>query len=273
MRNTNLKAILRAAVVSCLAIAIAVGLLSNADAGLFVRVTSYDAGNIILDQEGASIADPTPDPAANINFSTFSLQGFSLVVSNNAATTGGDETNHGLTINITKNTTGADALAVRLVVEFLGDFYVEPGAGVAVNTLSGTVTSQNLNIGSISVDSGVSNSNAALPGTVGDTTGLAGLVSVSGSILAPGAASLVPNTDTSPIYAISNPFSSYQVFDLSGFTPTSGTSGSATLGATARVIGPGNADFPTPEPASMVAWAAFAGLGAAFGYRRNRRKS
>jgi len=156
----------------------------------------------------------------------------------------------------------------QLVVELLGDGYVNPNASPpdATTRLTASISTQTgMRISTVSADSGVFNDNrdmtgvsVPVPPTFGLDGGITGVASAMGGLTGNASFFLMPNPSTSLPYPISNPFSFYQAFYFTGFTAT----GSGTFQGNTAIDA-------VPEPATVLS--ALFGV-PALGYWVRRRR-
>ena len=214
---------------------------ANANADLFIRVTSFTSG-------GTEIASQTfaAPVGATAQAVSATVADFSVVLATNISNTGGSSTAHSETVNLTYNGTGTGANSETLKVEFLGTNYVAPPPGQAAITSNASPSTSGLTASLVSMQSCVSNTNSGLPGavTVGQScSSISGAGTTSGTGTMGAASSiLTPNPVTGAQFAIANPFSFYQVFTFGTFTNT-GATGSISAGSIVSAV---------PEPASML---------------------
>ncbi len=219
-----------------LTVAAFVFFVGSANADLTIRITSFNADDTIADQEMKTVGRTAPPGSFSaIGYDTTlgdpAIDFFDITIASNIAVTGSGQTDHSHTINITY-TGGTGASSNRLVIEFIGTDYVIPlSPPDAFITSNASPSTSGLRADTVTMVSGVSTSNAGLPGTVGDTSGLGGLTSGTGTM---GTASsvLVPNPVTGALFPIGGPaFSFYQAFTFDDFVNSS-VSGSLSAGST-----------------------------------------
>jgi len=260
---------------SFVALALAVvGLLNAASAAdaaftLQIRVTSYNAAGVQTAQDTSPVTGPfaTPPGVGSIAL-TSTVGNFNVVLTNNISNENflnSGVTSHSLTTNITysgpvDNTTTAASESDRLVVEFIGEGYVTPPAGLAQVVSNASPSVGTLSASSVTFVSGVDNSPLGLPGAVGDTSGLvAASITTQTGAMGPASSVLSPNPAVSSNFALNNPFSFYQVLTFDRFTNTG--NGSLSAGS---VVG-------APAPGGVVlALTALPALGV-FGWLRRRK--
>jgi len=235
--------------------------VTEAKADLIIRATVFNSAGTQIDQEELTVLRSDPPPAnSDITFSSNSLTNFVVVVATNIATTGDGSTEHSHTINVNySGSTGSDSS--KLVLEFIGVDYVSPTSPPqAFITSNASPSTSGLKADTVTMESGVSNTNAGLPGTVGDLSGFLGTTLGEGTM---GNASsvLTPNPSIGDPFDISNQFSFYQVFTFDDFQSTGG--GSISAGSTVT-------NLPVP-PTLALLFAASPALAA--GIWRKRRKA
>lgn len=222
------------------ALLLAVGTLAltatDARADLFIRASATGAATQTFN---GPVFDPQPGLSSQTQ--AFNIGNFSLVVATNVSTSTSGSTSQDL--NVTVSYAGPTGVGSdMLTIEFLGTNYVlPPGGSFVVNGSSGASNGGNLLANSVVLTSGVSLTNAGLPGTVGSTAGLTGVTSNTGG-MTPAASTFIPTQATSAPYTLSNKYSFYQVLNFSGFT-TNGTAGVTANAVISAVV---------PEPATIT---------------------
>jgi hypothetical protein len=163
----------------------------------------------------------------------FSLPDFVITVVSNASTTGPGFSAHGATVNLQYNGSGTGANSDALLVEVLGDSYVNPTAGPAVITSNASPSTSGLTATNVVMTSGVLDGTVALSGTAGTTlTGQMGMTTGTGEMGAGQASSvLTPNPATGATFTIADPFTFYQTYTFAGFANTN-QNGTFTAGTT-----------------------------------------
>ncbi len=252
------------AVVALLAGAALFAAPNSARADLIIRLTSLNnSGGTQLDQQSSTLvlSDPMPSMSSQV-FSSPLLGGFSIVITSNISNTGNGTTAHSHNINFTYTGPTGIGSSNQLVVEFLGTNYDTPvSPPLAFITSNASPSTSGLVANYVNMVSGASVTNAGLPGTAGDTTGLLGLTSGTGTM---GSASsiLSPNPVTGATFSqTGSRFSFYQAFTFNDFTTTG--SGSLSAGSTVTNV-------PAP-PSLVMALSAMPILG--MGRRLFRRKA
>jgi hypothetical protein len=234
-----------------------------AAAGWAVRVTEESSTGVVEASQTLT-GGVTGNPATNSFNKSFSAGGdapglpdFTVVLTSNLSTTGGGITGHSETLNISYS--GPTAPSDKLLVEILGDGYVNPAAGIAQVIQTNASPSQvGLAASSVNMTSGVVNGNVGLSGSPGTTLATLGTVSINGTMGA-GSTVLQPNNASGPGFAIANPFTFYQSFLLSSFT-NNGT-GSISAGTQVSAV---------PAPAGVLL--VMAGLPVLGGFSWMRRR-
>jgi hypothetical protein len=245
-----------------LLVAFAMVFLASVSAGtvhaaLTIRITSFDAANVQLGLSSVTTVPFVP-PTTGIGAGPIALTNFSVVIATNTADSpdGFGGTAHSITVNLSYTgpvdnpATGPDESG-KLVVEIFGDGYVRPGPSISTVESNASPSTSGLNANLVTMQSGVSNTNAPIPVAIGSVAGLVGLTSASG-VMGQGVSSvLLPNPAISGAFALAIPFSFYQVITFDQFRNTG--SGSISAGSMVHNV---------PEPATTGIWlAAIGGIG------------
>jgi len=244
-------------------IAAATAIQNQAHAAFQIRVTQLSSGGV--SEASATMNFPVAGPGDTIsfNFATM-LPNWTGNIVSNVSTTGAGFSSHDTTNSLTYS--GAD-LSKKLLIEILGDSYTNPTAG-AISTItssgSTTGTASGLRYTSVIYTSGVINGNVSLSGTPGTTLGgQMGMTTNTGLLTGAGSTNFAPNPTAGAPFAISNPFTFYQTFLISGVTRR----GSGTTSGSSEVDGV----LAAPAPPALVM--ALCGMPAVFGYTWLRRRA
>jgi hypothetical protein len=241
----------------------AIAIAAEARADLKIRASSFDSGGILQTSDTRTVLRSDPPPSlSSINETFTTLDDFSLVITVNTAQTNTGITSHALLINLTY-TGGTGTNSSSLVVEFIGLDYINPSASppAAFVFSDASPSTSGLIANSVTMVSGVFTGNDDLPGTIGDTSGLSGATSQSGTMGA-AASVLTPNPALGNPFDLTGQFSFYQVLSFGAFQNTNFT-GNISAGTNVSAI---------PEPGTM-AMAAMAMPLLAIGFWRRRRQA
>lgn len=237
---------------------------ARADFQVILRGTEYNSSGVAEFTSSTTFTSPTSPFSGNV---TLSVGDFNITMISNITNTGSGSTKHSSTINLNyTGTTGSNSDS--LLVEVLGSNYVSPSVGPAVISSNGSPSTTGLSANSLTMTSGVINTDpTSLTTVTAGTTTLAGtplgsqlgMTTGTGSM---GAASSVlqPNPAGGSVFTIANPFAFYQTYTFSGFTTTN-DSGSFSSGSTVSTV---------PAPASLLLL--LTGLPALGGYSWLRRR-
>jgi len=191
---------------------------------------------------------------------TASFGGFTVTASSLTSLQSGGGIQHTHAINFAYNGP-LGGTSQTLIITMIGTNYNAP-LGPLTSSSNGSPSQSGGAMGSVLMQSGVSLTNAGLPASPGDVTGLAptsftsgsGTIGLSSSVLMPNPSSNGPFTTGPGLYSY------MQVFTFSNFTAT----GLGSFSAAANIV-------PVPEPATIVgAGIALASIGA-FRFRKRRQ--
>jgi hypothetical protein len=247
----RIRNFLPVAVAALLGGAVILGAPAQARANLQIRFTEVDSTNHVIATTTSSV-----QANGNNSFQSFntSLGDFSITAANNITTTGGFVTAHSETINLTYNGATLGSSGPKLLVEYIGDGYVAPPSSTAFITNNSSPSSSGLTVNSVSQSSSVISGNqvgsgiAAAPavGSVYTSYFAAGVLlgtTVSTGAVGSGTSGvLTPNPGIGPNFALTTPFTFYQIYGFSNFGTTN-QAGSLSAGSNVSSV---------PAPAALV---------------------
>jgi len=253
MRFRNVLPVVVAAVAAML------GGPDSARAGYSFRVTELNgAGQVVATQTQTGLGN-----AASFTFT--GLTDFDVTLVNNLTITGGGVTK--ATPGFSINALNPGSIGKSVLIEVLGDSFVNPSVGTASFISANAGPSANTLAASLTYDSSVINGNAALTAAPsvgssysGITAALLGTVELKGSMGNNVSSLLTPNPGQGSNFTIGGPFSFYQTI-LIGNVTTAGT-GSFSSATTVQ---------PTPAPAGLVLGLTGMPVLGLFGWLRRRK--
>jgi len=275
MKTAFFADIRRFAAAAGIAMLLVAGVGSPVNAALQVTLTVSGVGSTtIVDNVGLD-TDATPNQIA-INSTVFGGYTFSLTAASGNSPGSASDDLAFLSFNVNSILRSSGAAATTVTVVASSDAFVNPstttGFDFATSNYSATLIAANgvANQSNASVGYNALLDNGPISTVHTDFLGSDSVLGTSGPtpILAPsGAASSA--TGFVPVFLLTTPFAltvgSYVTFDNAGGQ-------NARLDGNATLYGPGNINFPTPEPASFAMW----GLGvfglAAFRSFRSRKQ-
>jgi len=196
-----------------------------AHADLIIRVTSLDSSGGFIDSQFdlKPLSDPMPPASGQGAVFTGLGGGFNITIATNISVSANGTTSQSMTVNLSYTGPTGAGTSNQLVVEFLGTNYITPvSPPLAYITSNASPSSGTLQADSVTMVSGVSVTNAGLPGTAGDTSGLMGLTTGTG-VMTSAATILTPNPVVGAGFNQSgSKFSFYQAITFKDFTTTGG---------------------------------------------------
>jgi SdrD B-like domain len=184
-----------------------------------VRATEFASDGTLV---GSSTNSSSGGPGSSLA-AVFRLPDFSVTIVSNISETGPTFSNHSTTINLAYNGPSG-ASSDTLLVEVLGDSYLNPSGGLAQITSDADTSTSGLAASNVIMTSGVLSGNVGLGAVttvsetplgsqLGETTGT-GVMGSASNTLTPN-----PAVSGSP-FTIPDPFTFYQTYTFSGFSNT-----------------------------------------------------